>query len=462
MLEKINHIMGTATPFAVLLAGLLFAFLLRGLPFSRPVQCAKALRGNKGEASSLKGLALALAGTLGVGNIVGVASAIALGGPGAIFWMWVSAVAAMFLKYAEVVLGVKFRESLSDGTHRGGAPFYIRAILSKRFSPGVGRGAAVFFALLCLANAFTMGCVIQSNAVGSAITNAFGFSPLSVGLFLALISLPLLFRGHRAVSAATSLLVPLMSGVFLLLSIAALYLRYDAIPAAFAAIFKGAFSLRGAAGGAVGFTFVRALRFGTVRGLVSNEAGCGTSPTAHAATNAKSPTEQGLLGIVEVFVDTILICTVTALVVIIHWNEVSHLSADPMRLAMAAYTAAFPEGAAEGISLLLALSVFLFGFATILCWAHYGREALSFVLYAIPRKNKGGADRGQTPILIYNLCFCLATAVGAVSAPTLIWALTDLVTESMTLLNTAVLLLSRRLVLRETQDYFRLTTSRRP
>ena len=214
MLEKINHIMGTATPFAVLLAGLLFAFLLRGLPFSRPVQCAKALRGNKGEASSLKGLALALAGTLGVGNIVGVASAIALGGPGAIFWMWVSAVAAMFLKYAEVVLGVKFRESLSDGTHRGGAPFYIRAILSKRFSPGVGRGAAVFFALLCLANAFTMGCVIQSNAVGSAITNAFGFSPLSVGLFLALISLPLLFRGHRAVSAATSLLVPLMSGVF--------------------------------------------------------------------------------------------------------------------------------------------------------------------------------------------------------------------------------------------------------
>lgn len=455
MLETVNRIIGAATPFAVLAAGVFFAVFLRGLPFSRPRTGLKAIvRCPTDGASPLRSLALALAGTLGVGNIVGVSSAIALGGFGAIFWMWVSALAAMFLKYAEVVLALRHRETLTDGTHRGGAPYYIRACLSARLAPRHGTVAAVFFAALCLANALMMGCVIQSNAIASASESAFGVSPLLCGAFLAVLCFALLIRGNRAVTAVTSVLVPVMSAAFLILSLAILYLRRDAIPAAFGAIFKDAFHPQSAAGGVTGFLLSRGLRFGTIRGIISNEAGCGTSPTAHAASNAKSPVEQGLFGIVEVFVDTLLLCTVTALVVIIHFDTVSHLAADPMTMTLAAYAAPFSASGAAVIRGLLSLAILCFGFATMLCWAHYGNESLGFILRTLSTKKEDDRPQRRTATLLFSLCFCVAALWGATAAPALIWSLTDLVTGIMTLLNTSVLCLARRQIRDATFGYF--------
>lgn len=445
MLETINQILGLATPFAVLAAGLFFAIFLRGLPFRRAKASIKALiHRNRNGASALRSLALALAGTLGVGNIVGVSSAIALGGFGAIFWMWVSAIAAMFLKYAEVVLALRHRECLPDGTYRGGAPYYIRLCLSRLFTPRIGVIAAIIFAALCLANALMMGCVIQANAVASAAESTFGIPPILCGTLLALLCFALLIRGSRAVTAVTSVLVPLMSIAFLVLSLAILYLRRDAIPEAFANIFRDAFHPQSAGSGILGFLLSRGLRFGTIRGIISNEAGCGTSPTAHAEANTKSPVEQGLFGIVEVFVDTILLCTVTALVVIIHYDGVAHLAADPMSMTLAAYTAPFGAVGASLVTRLLTLAILCFGFATMLCWSHYGHQSLLFIF----------KEKRKPPCLLFPTCFCSAAILGAVSAPALIWSLTDLVTGIMTLLNTTVLCLSCQQLRSVTFDYF--------
>lgn len=452
MLSVINRIVGTATPLAVLGAGVYFACRMRGLPFTRPRVCAKALfyaRG--GERSPLKSMTLALAGTLGVGNIVGVSSAIALGGFGAVFWMWISAVAAMFLKYAEIVLAMKHRQPLPKGGHRGGAPYYIRDRLSQLASPRVGTASAILFALLCVANALMMGCVIQANAVTTSMSATFSVPPAVCGILLGASCFFLSVGGRRAITAVTNLLVPFMSAVFLLISLYVLVLRADAVPLAFGRIFAGAFQADSAVGGVFGFLLSRGLRFGTIRGLISNEAGCGTSPTAHAASDAKSPVEQGLFGIVEVFVDTVLLCTVTALVVIIHFDSVSHLARDPMTMTLAAYAAPFGAKGGAVIKGLLSVSILCFGFATMLCWSHYGSESFGFILRALDRKKREG---GARPSLLFHIGFSAAALWGAAAAPSLIWSLTDLVTGIMTLLNTSVLCLSYRQIRAETFSYF--------
>ena len=446
MLEEINRFLGAVTPIVVVLAGGSFAVMLRGLPFSRPHLFLRALRGGGvGGTSPVKSLLLALAGTLGVGNIVGVSSAIALGGAGAVFWMWISAVFAMFLKYAEVVLALAFRKTLADGSHRGGAPYYIRAILGKRTSPRRAGLEASGFAVLCLINAILMGCVIQSNAAARAMEASFSVPPLLCGLLVSLLCLLLTARGKRVITAVTSILVPVMSGVFLLLSLAVLIGHREHILPTLARIVTSALSPSAMGGGIVGFLTSRALRFGTVRGIISNEAGCGTSPTAHAASNAKSPVEQGLFGIIEVAVDTLLLCTVTALSVMIGWDGT--LADDPMRMTVRAYTSAL--GGAPWVGKLLSVSILCFAFATLLCWCHYGSESLIFL--AENRKSTLTAERASR---IFSVVFCVSAAVGALTAPALVWSLTDLITGTMTLFNTAILLVGRRHVRRATEDYF--------
>lgn len=446
MLEALNALLGSVTPIAVILIGGAFAVGLRGLPFSKPKESLRAMgNGKKSRASSLRSLMLALAGTLGVGNIVGVSSAIALGGAGAIFWMWVSALFAMLLKYAEVTLAMIHRDTLPDGTHRGGAPYYIRAVLLKTKLPRLAAVGASLFAILCLANSLMMGCVIQSNAVASAMKTAFRVPPLLSGGILAILCLTLLIRGRRGISAVTGILVPLMSAAFLILSLGILTLRRNAVLPALATILSDAFSPLATGGGIVGFLLSRGLRFGTVRGIISNEAGCGTSPTAHAASEVESPVEQGLFGILEVAVDTLLLCTVTALVVLIgHGN--APFSDDPMTETLRAYSAACGLPWVENA---LSVAILCFGFATLLCWAHYGAESLTFLL-----RNKKSAAQSDNAPLIFCLIFCLFAVIGAVSAPDLVWSLTDLVTAIMTLLNIAVLTAAFPTVKKATLDYF--------
>ncbi len=448
MLEYCNRIIGGATPAAVLLVGGLLAVRLRGLPFTRSKDCLAALRTpNRGGESPLRSLFLALAGTLGVGNIVGVSSAIALGGPGAVFWMWVSALFAMFLKYAEVVLALIFRETRPDGTFRGGAPYYIRAVLSRHISTKAATVAACVFAILCLANGLMMGCTVQANAVASALSSSFGVPPLLCGGILAVLCIALLTKGRRAISTVTGVLVPFMSGAFLLLTLTLLILRRDCILPALRTILSDAFSPSAAGGGLLGFVLSRGVRFGTVRGIISNEAGCGTSPTAHAAANTKSPVEQGLFGIVEVAVDTLLLCTVTALAVIIGGAFTDALPTDSMAMTLRAYSAAL--GGAVWVEKALSITIACFGFATLLCWAHYSTEALHF----LGAQWKRDTIQDRTAPWFFAV-FSLCALLGCVSAPSLIWSLTDLVTGLMTLFNSGVLTIASPNVVRATREYF--------
>lgn len=444
MLEWINrYVFGAAVPFCLLGVGIYFTVVLRFFPFTRirTVLGYFAKGERRAGTSPLRALCLALAGTLGVGNIVGVSSAIYLGGFGAIFWMWMSALAAMILKYAEIVLAMRHRRVEGDA-FRGGAPYYIADIFKARGLPRVGAAVAAVFAVLCIADALFMGCVIQVNAVASSLAGVLSVSPLVSGTALAVVCFLLLSVGKGNVGMVTEKLVPIMSVGYVALSLFCIALRRGDLGWALGRIVSDAFRVESAAGGFVGFLFSRALRFGSMRGLLSNEAGCGTSPIAHASSNAKSPVEQGFFGLVEVFVDTILLCSMTALVVVLNYDAVSAFGENPMMMTLHAYSAPFSGGAAVAVEAFLAVAVLLFGFATLICWAHYGIESLA---YLSRRKWARGA---------FVLIYCLFAIGGAVSAPAAIWTAADFAIGAMTVINVAVLFLGRGEVQRETFFYF--------
>lgn len=444
MLEGINQMLnGRLLPFLLLAAGLFYAARLRLFHLRRLPAILRVLtqRQEKGGVSPFRSLTLALAGTLGVGNIVGVASAIALGGAGAVLWMWVSALAAMLLKYAEVVLGLRYRKR-EGGAWHGGAPYYIKEGLSRRGMGRLGAALAVIFAVLCILDSFTTGCSIQSAAVASALSGVMGVSPIFSGLVLAVVCAVLLTKGVSAVMRVTELLVPIMCGGFLFLSLWCMAVRPHEILPALSLIFKDALRPEGAVFGVGGFLLSRGVRFGTMRGLLSNEAGCGTSPFAHATADAKSPVEQGFWGIFEVFVDTILLCTVTAIVIIMNFDTVSGLSGDPMMLAIRAYSASFGGAWSVIIEGFLGVSILCFGFATLLCWAHYGLECIGYL--------SGKKRYRRFYIWIFAVCIFL----GATVAQDALWNVADLVIGAMILIHVPFLCLLSGEVLSETEGYF--------
>ena len=444
MLEAVNRCLnGAVLPLVLLLSGIFYACRLKFFPvFKMSAICKVLTAPRKGSGvSPFRSLTLALAGTLGVGNIVGVASAIAMGGAGSIFWMWVCALAAMLLKYAEVLLGVKYREKTESG-FRGGAPYYIKRGLTTRGFGGLGGALASVFAILCIADSFTTGCSIQSAAVSSAMYGVMGVKPWVCGLVLAVACGVLLIRGRGLVMRVTEYLVPVMCVGFLFLSFWCMAANAEKILPTFVTIFKDAFHRDSAAYGIGGFFLGRAVRFGMMRGLLSNEAGSGTSPFAHAAADTKSPVEQGFWGIFEVFVDTILLCTVTAVVVIMNLDKVGELVYDPMMMAIRAYSCGFQGGWASAVQIFLGISVLCFGFATFLCWAQYGLECVRFF------------TQKKCYRVFYILLFSLAVFWGAVTVSDVVWSVADLCIGLMVLLHVPILWLFCGEVRRETRNYF--------
>ena len=439
MLEFINkYVLGASVPIALMLTGLYFLLRLRFFPITRLPSIARALTRNG--ADSFRALALSLAGTLGVGNIAGVASAIYSGGFGAIFWMWISASVAAVLKYAEIVLAMRHRVP-SQNRFKGGAPYYIKAVLCARF-PSPSKWLSALFALLCVANCLCMGALMQTNAISEAFDGVFGFPPLLCGILLAVASFFLLCGGAKTISRMTSSLVPFMSLFYILLSLAVIIPRHAELPALLSRVIKEAFTKDAAAGGIFGFLLSRALRFGVMRGLFSNEAGCGTSPTAHISSES-SPCEQGFMGILEVFIDTILLCSMTGFVVMLSYGEVSHLGESPIKMVITAYSSAFASGFDRVVQWSMALMVLCFGFATVSCLSHYALECVNFL-------SKKPLFRNML-IVIY----CIAVFFGALSNAGLAWAVSDLTVGVMTLTNLAVLLFSSREIEKETLSYFR-------
>ncbi len=440
MLEFINrYILGAAVPVLLCGAGIFFSLKLKLFYLLCPRLCVSAMcERERGEGMSpLRAVMLALAGTLGVGNIVGVASAIYLGGVGSVFWMWISALLAMILKYAEAVLAICHRKTGRDGEYHGGAMNYIKAAFSGIIGKGAAGGLALLFALLCIVNSLSMGCVIQVNAISRAHLGVFGINTALCGAVLAILTLAAITRGGGGIAAISGRLVPLMTLLYIIMSLAVMFIRRDALGGAFISIFEDAFSFRSASGGVAGFLLSRALRFGTMRGLMSNEAGCGTAPIAHCASSASEPAKQGLFGIFEVFVDTLLLCTMTALVIIISLDEVSVYGGDPIFMTLRAYAAVLGDWALYP----MCISVLFFGFATVICWAHYGMECLRYLT--------GNVYLRRAFIAIYTAF----VFVGAVSAPEAVWGVADFALGAMTVINVTALCLLSGQVAEETNNF---------
>ena len=326
--------------------------------------------------SPFQALCTALAATVGTGNIVGVAGAMTIGGPGAIFWMWISALLGMATKMAEATLAVRYREC-ADGENFGGPMYYIRHGLGKKWA-----FLASIYSFFGVVAAFGVGNATQVNAVIGSIHTCvenFGAAPgrffdLAMGAGLAIIVLILLLGGAKRIGAVAERLVPLMAALYLLIGLAVLVLRYQAIPAAFAAIFEGAFSPRAVTGGMVG-SFMTTLRIGVSRGVFTNEAGMGTAAMAHGSAAVRHPVQQGLMGIMEVFLDTVVICTMTALVILCSGVSIPYgvdscpdLTADAFSAVLGGWT-----------RVLLAVSLSLFAFATILGWGVYGARSAQYL-----------------------------------------------------------------------------------
>ena len=377
-----------------------------------------AAKGERG-ISPLSSLSVALAGTLGVGNIVGVAVAISLGGPGAVFWMLFSAVFGVSLKYAEAYLAVKYRTDNKSGRH-GGAPYYLRKLLGKK--------PAAVYAALCVLMSLTSGSFVQMNAASEALNIAYGVPKIVCGVSFAVLCAVIVFGGIKRVSAFTASAMPLFCVVFTAVSVSAVFMRIEYVPSVFCRIFSGAFDFRAVSGGAAGAAFASALRQGVTKGVFSHEAGCGTSAFSHAASSSDDPVGQGALGIAEVLFDTVFFGTLTSLVILLCPAGDVRGSYDGAYLSVKAYSYFF---GAAAVHIITALIVF-FAIGTVICWAYYGCEAV------------GALSGNEKARRAYLAVYCISLAVGSVTAPSLIWESSDMISSVLLAINCAGLLNGRK------------------
>lgn len=418
-MEAVNNILsGILAPFLLIVCGLVFGFRQRFFYILHPVRFVRTLKDAAagGGISPVRALTQALAGTLGVGNMAGVATAVSAGGAGAVFWMWVSALCAMSLKYAEVALGVGHRRRDGDGYY-GGAMYYIKDTFSRRLP----RAAAVFggvFAVLCLINSLMTGNIVQMKAAASVFPS---FPPIVLGGIVAAAAFTVNVGRAKRVSAVTFRLIPLLSAFYMALSLWIIFANIKEVPGALAEIFASAFSLKSVGGGIGGYAVTRAVRFGVTRGIFSNEAGLGTSPSAHAAANAKSPHHQGCFGIFEVFADTIVLCSMTALVILL--SDGRAMGYDSIPLVLYSYSSLAGEWAGYAVG----ASVILFAFATVICQGAYGEVALKYL-----------GDRAWARRLYLLLC-AAACIAGTVIPDGFMWQAADMTVSLMTVLNVTCL-----------------------
>ncbi len=415
---------GAPTLVLILGTGLAITVLCR-MPQLRLLPAAlrafgRKLTGKGEDGSSYRALCTALAATVGTGNIAGVAGAIAIGGPGAIFWMWLSALLGMATKFAESVLAVRFREQSPDGTNRGGPMYMIQKGLPKRWRP-----LAYVYSFFGLIAAFGVGNATQVNAVVTALGEAgagYGFAMsektgLIVGLILAVLVVRMVSGGAERIGAAAEVLVPVAAGAYVLVCLGAVWLRREALISALVSIVRGAFSPEAVTGGVVGSGFA-ALRIGVSRGVFTNEAGMGTASMAHGSAEVDHPVEQGLMGIMEVFLDTIVICTLTALVILTSGVEIPYGTDAGAELTARALSAGF----GPWVSAFLCACLCLFAFATILGWGLYAGRCAEFLL--------GGMNWKA-----FALCQGIGVILGAVLETGIIWTLSDLMNALMAVPN---------------------------
>lgn len=441
LIKDLNAIVWGPVMLALILGtGLVLMVGLKGMPFSKLGYGFKMLwRGRdrkqqkgEGDISPFNALMTSLAATIGTGNIAGVATAIFLGGPGALFWMWMTALVGMATKYAEAVLAVHFRETDENGNKVGGPMYYIKNGLSSRFA-WLGTTFAIFGALA----GFGIGNTIQANSVADVLSSSLGIPPLLTGLVMAILVALVLLGGIRLIAEVAGKLVPFMAISYVLVGIIILAMHATMLPAAFELIFTSAFTPVAATGGFAGAAVWAAIRFGVARGVFSNEAGLGSAPIAHAAAKTNSPVRQGTIAMMGTFIDTIIVCSITGLVIIVSGAWTSGETG--ASLSSLAFESALPI---PGLgSAIVAIGLCVFAFTTILGWSIYGEKCVAFLF-------------GVKSIVPFRILWIIAVPLGATANLEFVWLVADTLNALMALPNLIALLLLSPVVFKLTKSYF--------
>ena len=384
----------------------------------------------EGDIAPFNALMTSLSATIGTGNIAGVATAIFLGGPGALFWMWCTALVGMATKYAEAVLAVKYREVDRNGLHIGGPMFYIKNGLKPHWS-WLGTCFAVFGALA----GFGIGNTIQANSVADVINSTFAVPHIVTGIIIAILAALVLVGGIKRIASVAGKLVPLMAVSYVISGLVILIINYEAVPQALDLIFSHAFTPVAATGGFAGAAVWAAIRFGVARGIFSNEAGLGSAPIAHAAASTNSPVQQGNIAMLGTFIDTIILCSITGLVIIT--TGVWKLGETGASLSSAAFELALP-----GVgSYIVTLGLSIFAFTTILGWSFYSEKCVEYLF-------------GEAAIKSFRVLWILAVPVGATASLDFIWLVADTLNALMAIPNLIALILLSPVVFKLTKDHF--------
>lgn len=387
--------------------------------------------------SPYQAVATALASTVGTGNITGVATAIVAGGPGAVFWMWISALFGTMTKFAEVTLAVKFRQKNEKGEWVGGPMYYMENGLNMKW-------LGVIFACFATLASFGIGNMTQANSIAAALQQTLHIDPKITGAIIMVIVAVVILGGIKRIAQVTEKLVPVMGVIYVALGIITIVMNAGKLPAAFGVIFQGAFNPSAVAGGVLGYTIMNAIRFGFARGVFSNEAGLGSAPIAHAASSTDNPVKQGMWGAFEVIFDTFIICTITALVVVMSglWGP-EGAGLDGAALSIAAFQNSVGIFGAAGVT----IGTVLFALSTLLGWSYYGEKSIEYLF-------KGSSIVGGVK-LGYKIVFILLTFVGSIGGLKLIWDIADTLNGLMAIPNLIALILLSGTVTKLVKEYFR-------
>lgn len=380
-----------------------------------------------GEITAFQAVSTALAATIGTGNITGVAIAIATGGPGSVFWMWLSAFFGMATKFSEVVLSITYREKKKDGSYVGGPMYYIKKGIKSN-------SLAYIFAFFAMFASFGIGNMTQSNSIALVLKSNFNLDVIITAMILSLLSAIVLLGGIKRISKVSERLVPLMALFYILGAVIIIIIHIDRIPNAFYMIFSSAFSKQAAIGGFAGAGFKEIVKQGISRGIFTNEAGLGSAPIAHASAKTSHPVIQGMWGIFEVFMDTIVICSLTSLVILVTGSNYSGLSGSELT------SYAFNQGF-NGGGYIVAIGLTLFAFSTILGWAFYGQKCSEFIF-------------GEKSVKIYNIFYAIFVSIGAIGGLKAVWGISDTLNGLMAIPNLIAVIMLYKVVIKMTKHYF--------
>lgn len=429
-----GFVWGPVTIVLLVGTGVLITTLCRGIQLRKFSYAWQLISGkfdnpeDKGEITHFQALSAALSATLGTGNIAGVGTAIALGGPGAVFWMWITAIFGMSLKYGECLLSLNYRVVHPNGVVGAGPMYYLERGLKQKW-------LGVLFAIFAAVASFGIGNMVQANSVAEPVETYFGIPKILTGLVIGGLVFAVIVGGIKRIGQVASRLVPFMALFYVVGCLVIIFVNIESVPRAFAFIFHDAFSGSAAAGGFAGATLAQVIRFGVARGVFSNESGLGSAPIAHGAAKTKEPVREGLVAMLGPFIDTILVCTMTALIIILTGAfETGNTGAD---LTAKAFNMGLPGPGGY----IVAIGIIIFAFSTAISWSYYGDRCVDYLF-------------GEKLVMPYRVLFCILLPVGAFTRLEVVWTISDIFNALMAWPNLVGLIFLSPVIVRATRDYF--------